>query len=138
MSELLVGAAEQAGRSLGMSQIFMGVIVLALVGGAAESGSAIAMGRANRPDLSIGIALGSCVQIALFVAPVLVLLAPVMGQPQFRLVFSQAEMWMLFGAVLLGATVTTTGQATWFRGTQLLALYLIITAILYLIPAVTP
>ncbi|MBQ0820943.1 calcium/proton exchanger [Microvirga sp. HBU67558] len=138
MSEVLVGAAEQAGHALGMSQMFMGVIVLALVGGAAESGSAIAMGRANRPDLSIGIALGSCVQIALFVAPILVLVAPAMGQPQFRLVFSQAEMWMLFGAVLLGATVTTTGQANWFKGAQLLALYLIIAAILYLIPATTP
>lgn len=138
MSEILVGAAEQAGNALGMSQMFMGVIVLALVGSAAESGSAVAMGRANRPDLSIGIALGSCVQIALFVAPVLVLVAPAMGQPQFRLVFSQAEMWMLFGAVLLGATVTTTGHSTWFRGAQLLALYLIIAAILYLIPAATP
>lgn len=135
MSEILVGAAEQAGHSLGMSQMFMGLIVLALVGGAAESGSAIAMGRANRPDLSIGIALGSCVQIALFVAPVLVLVAPALGQSQFRLVFSQAEMWMLFGAVLLGAIVTTAGHSTWFRGAQLLALYLIIAAILYLIPA---
>ncbi|WP_457093811.1 calcium/proton exchanger [Microvirga sp. P5_D2] len=138
MSEILVGAAEQAGHSLGMSQMFMGVIVLALVGGAAESGSAIAMARGNRPDLSIGIALGSCVQIALFVAPILVLVAPAMGQPQFRLVFSQAEMWMLFGAVLLGATVTTTGRATWFRGAQLLSLYLIIAAILYLIPDTAP
>src|SRR5215213_740221 len=138
MSEILVGAAEQAGQSLGMSQMFMGVIVLALVGGAAESGSAIAMGRANRVDLSVGIALGSCVQIALFVAPVLVLVAPSMGQPQFQLVFSQAEMWMLFGAVLLGATVTTTGQSNWFKGAQLLALYLIIAAILYLIPAAAP
>jgi Ca2+:H+ antiporter len=138
MSELLVGAAEQAGHSLGMSQMFMGVIVLALVGGAAESGSAIAMGRANRADLSVGIALGSCVQIALFVAPVLVLVAPAMGQPQFQLVFSQAEMWMLFGAVLLGATVATTGQSNWFKGAQLLALYFIIAAVLYLIPASAP
>ena len=138
MSEILVGAAEQAGQSLGMSQMFMGVIVLALVGGAAESGSAIAMGRANRVDLSIGIAMGSCVQIALFVAPILVLVAPAMGQAQFQLVFSQAEMWMLFGAVLLGATVATTGQSNWFKGVQLLALYLIIAAVLYLIPAVTP
>jgi len=138
MSEVLVGAAEQAGRSLGMSQMFMGVIVLALVGGAAESGSAIAMGRANRVDLSIGIAMGSCVQIALFVAPLLVLVAPAMGQAQFRLVFSQAEMWMLFGAVLLGATVATTGQSNWFKGAQLLALYFIIAAVLYLIPAAAP
>ena len=138
MSEILVGAAEQAGQSLGMSQMFMGVIVLALVGGAAESGSAIAMGRANRVDLSIGIAMGSCVQIALFVAPILVLVAPAMGQAQFQLVFSQAEMWMLFGAVLLGATVATTGQSNWFKGVQLLALYLIIAAVLYLIPTATP
>ena len=138
MSEILVGAAEQAGQSLGMSQMFMGVIVLALVGGAAESGSAIAMGRANRVDLSIGIAMGSCVQIALFVAPILVLVAPAMGPAQFQLVFSQAEMWMLFGAVLLGATVATTGQSNWFKGVQLLALYLIIAAVLYLIPTATP
>ncbi|MCK9909036.1 calcium/proton exchanger [Microbacteriaceae bacterium K1510] len=135
MSEILVGAAEEAGRSLGMSQMFMGVIVLALVGGAAESGSAIAMGRANRLDLSVGIALGSCVQIALFVAPVLVLLAPAMGRPQFQLVFSQAEMWILFGAVLLAATVATTGRSNWFKGAQLLALYLIIATVLYLVPA---
>lgn len=135
MSELLVGAAEEAGRSLGMSQMFMGVIVLALVGGAAESGSAVAMGRANRLDLSVGIALGSCVQIALFVAPVLVLLAPAMGRPQFQLVFSQAEMWILFGAVVLAATVATTGQSNWFKGAQLLALYLIIAAVLYLLPS---
>jgi Ca2+:H+ antiporter len=138
MSEILVGAAEEAGQALGMSQMFMGVIVLALVGGAAESGSAVAMGRANRLDLSIGIAMGSCVQIALFVAPVLVLIAPAMGQPHFRLVFSQAEMWILFGAVLLGATVATTGQSNWFKGAQLLALYLIIAAMLYLIPAPAP
>ena len=134
---ILVGAAEQAGESLGMSQMFMGVIVLALVGGAAESGSAIAMGG-PRVDLSIGIAMGSCVQIALFVAPILVLVAPAMGQAQFQLVFSQAEMWMLFGAVLLGATVATTGQSNWFKGVQLLALYLIIAAVLYLIPAAAP
>jgi Ca2+:H+ antiporter len=138
MSEILVGAAEQAGEALGMSQMFMGVIVLALVGGAAESGSAIVMGRANRVDLSVGIALGSCVQIALFVAPVLVLVAPSMGQPQFQLVFSQAEMWVLFGAVLLGATVATTGHSNWFKGAQLLALYFIIAAVLYLIPSVSP
>jgi len=138
MSEILVGAAEEAGQALGMSQMFMGVIVLALVGGAAETGSAVVMGRANRLDLSIGIAMGSCVQIALFVAPVLVLIAPAIGQPGFRLVFSQAEMWILFGAVLLGATVATTGQSNWFKGAQLLALYLIIAAMLYLIPAAAP
>jgi Ca2+:H+ antiporter len=134
MSEILVGAAEEAGRSLGMSQMFIGVVLLSLIGGAAELGSAVAMGRANRVDLSVAIAMGSCVQIALFIAPILVLAAPLMGQPQFRLVFTQAEMWMLFGAVLLGAVVATTGRSTWFNGAQLLALYLIIATVLYLLP----
>ncbi|MBS7696499.1 MULTISPECIES: calcium/proton exchanger [unclassified Chelatococcus] len=138
MSELLVGAAEQAGRSLGMSQMFIGVIVLAVIGGAAETGSAVAMARANRIDLSLGIALGSCVQIALFVAPLLVLLAPIIGPAQFQLVFSQAEMWMLFGAVLLGFAVTTSGHADWFKGAQLLALYMIVAVVLYLIPGEMP
>jgi Ca2+:H+ antiporter len=138
MSEILVGAAEQAGTSLGMSQMFMGVIVLAVVGGAAESGSAIAMARSNRVDLSIGIALGSCVQIALFVAPLLVLVAPAVGQAQFQLIFSQAELWLLFAAVLLGATVAAAGQSNWFKGAQLLALYFIIAVVLYLTPAASP
>ena len=138
MSEILVGAAEEAGRSLGMSQMFIGVVLLALIGGAAELGSAITMGRANRVDLSVGIALGSCVQIALFVAPILVLAAPLVGQPKFQLVFTQAEMWMLFGAVLLGATVATTGRSNWFKGAQLLALYLIVATALYLLPSPSP
>jgi Ca2+:H+ antiporter len=138
MSEILVGAAEEAGHSLGMSQMFIGVVLLALIGGAAELGSAITMGRANRLDLSVGIAMGSCVQIALFVAPILVLVAPLVGQPRFQLVFTQAEMWMLFGAVLLGATVATTGRSNWFKGTQLLALYLIVATVLYLLPSPSP
>ena len=72
MSEILVGAAEGTGQALGMSQMFIGIVFLAIVGGAAESGSAIAMARKNKMDLSLGIALGSSIQIALFVAPVLV------------------------------------------------------------------
>ena len=73
MSEVLVGAAEATGHALGMSPTFIGIVLLAVVGGAAESGAAIAMARRNKMDLSVGIALGSCIQIALFVAPVLVL-----------------------------------------------------------------
>ncbi len=73
MSEILVGAAEGTGKALGMSQTFIGIVFLAIVGGAAESGSAIAMARKNKLDLTVGIALGSCIQIALFVAPALVL-----------------------------------------------------------------
>src|ERR1043166_891872 len=69
MSEILVGAGETTGKALGMSQVFIGIVFVAVVGGAAESGSAVAMARENKMDLSIGIALGSCIQIALFVAP---------------------------------------------------------------------
>src|SRR4029434_7639873 len=75
MSEILVGAAEGTGKALGMSQTFIGIVFLAIVGGAAESGSAVAMARKNKMDLTLGIALGSCIQIALFVAPVLVLVS---------------------------------------------------------------
>lgn len=75
MSEILVGAVEGASKDLGISQTFVGLVVLAVVGGAAELGSAVMMGRKNRMDLSIGIALGSSVQIAIFVAPLLVLLS---------------------------------------------------------------
>ena len=88
MSEILVGAAEGTGKALGMSQTFIGIVFLAIVGGAAESGSAIAMARKNKVDLSVGIALGSSIQIALFVAPVLVLasyfIAPAAAGPFVR------------------------------------------------------
>src|SRR5215510_7670928 len=75
MSEILVGAAEGTGKALGMSQVFIGIVFLAIVGGAAESGSAVAMARKDKMDLTMGIALGSCIQIALFVAPALVLVS---------------------------------------------------------------
>ena len=91
MSEILVGAAEGTGKSLGMSDTFIGIIFLAIVGGAAESGSAIATARKNKVDLSIGIALGSCVQIALFVAPILVLASYVVSPRPFLLAFSRVE-----------------------------------------------
>lgn len=73
MSETLVGAAEETGKALGMSQLFIGIVFVAIVGGAAESGSAIAMARKNKMDLPVRIAAGSCIQIAFFVAPILVL-----------------------------------------------------------------
>src|SRR5260370_16912634 len=75
MSEILVGAAEGTGKSLGMSQTFIGIVFLAIVGGAAESGSAIAMARKNKVDFSLGIPFGSSIQIALFVPPVLLFLS---------------------------------------------------------------
>jgi Ca2+:H+ antiporter len=134
MSEILVGAAEGTGTSLGMSQVFIGIVLLAIVGGAAESGSAIAMARRNRMDLSVGIALGSCIQIALFVAPALVLASYVVAPRPLELSFSRPEIGSLFMAVLIGALVAGDGRSNWYKGVQLIAVYLGIALMFYFIP----
>lgn len=137
MSEILVGAAEGTGKALGMSEIFIGIVLLAVVGGAAESGSAIAMGRKNKMDLSVGIALGSCIQIALFVAPVLVLASYFIAPAPLELAFNRAEVGSLLVAVLIGALVCGDGQSNWYKGVQLVTVYAIIALMFYLIPALT-
>lgn len=134
MSEILVGAAEATGKSLGMSQVFIGVVFIAVVGGAAESGSAVAMGRKNKMDLSVGIALGSCIQIALFVAPLLVFASYFIAPQPLELSFGRAEMGSLFMAVLIGAMVSGDGQSNWYKGVQLITVYAIIALMFYLIP----
>ena len=134
MSEILVGAAEGTGKSLGMSDTFIGIIFLAIVGGAAESGSAIATARKNKVDLSIGIALGSCVQIALFVAPILVLASYVVSPRPFMLAFSRIEILSMFLAVLIGTIVASDGRSHWFKGVQLITLYLVIAMMFYFLP----
>jgi len=138
LSEVLVGAAEETGHALGMSPTFIGLILLATVGGAAEIGSAIVMGRRNKMDLSVGIALGSCIQIALFVAPVLVLLGGVIGPQPFALTFGRAEMGFLFISVLLGGLVAADGRSNWFKGVQLLVVYVLLALVCYLVPAASP
>jgi len=135
MSEILVGAAEGTGKALGMSQVFIGIVFVAIVGGAAESGSAIAMGRKNKMDLSVGIALGSCIQIALFVAPVLVLASYFIAPHPLELAFGRAEIGSLFMAVLCGALVCGDGQSNWYKGIQLLTVYAIIALMFYFMPA---
>ena len=134
MSEILVGAAENTGKALGMSQVFIGIVFLAIVGGAAESGSAIAMGRKNKMDLSVGIALGSCIQIALFVAPVLVLASYFIAPQPMDLSFNRAEIGSLLIAVLIGALVCGDGQSNWYKGVQLVTVYAIIALMFYFIP----
>ena len=134
LSEVLVGAAEATGHALGMSKTFIGLILLASVGGAAEIGSAVTMGRRDRMDLSIGIALGSCIQIALFVAPVLVLLGGVVGPQPFTLSFSRGEMGFLFVAALLAGMVAPALRSTLFNGVQLLAVYALLALVCYLVP----
>ena len=134
MSEILVGAAEGTGKTLGMSQVFIGIVFVAIVGGAAESGSAIAMARKNKMDLSIGIALGSCIQIALFVAPVLVLASYFIAPQPLELSFGRAEIGSLFMAVLIGALVCGDGQSNWYKGVQLITVYAMIALMFYLMP----
>jgi Ca2+:H+ antiporter len=138
MSEVLVGAAEPTGKALGMTDIFIGIVFLAIVGGAAESGSAIAMGRKNRMDISVGIALGSSIQIALFVAPFLVLVSHLVAPAPFALAFSRGEIGSLLIAVLIGALVASDGRSNWFKGVQLLTVYGIIAMLFYFMPEAMP
>ncbi len=135
MSEILVGAAEETGQTLGMSSVFIGVIFLAIVGGAAESISAVTMASKNKMDLSLGIAQGSSIQIALFVAPVLVLLSTVVGPGQLNLTFPRPLIVALFLTVILGALVAGDGRSNWYKGVQLIIVYLIMGMMLYFMPA---
>jgi len=135
MSEILVGAAEGTGQALGMSSVFIGIVFLAIVGGAAESGSAIAMAMKNKMDLSVGIALGSSIQIALFVAPALVLASYAVAPQPLELSFSRAEVGALLIGALIGAVVAGDGRSHWYKGVQLIAVYLIIALMFYFIPA---
>jgi Ca2+:H+ antiporter len=134
MSEILVGAAEETGKALGMSQVFIGIVFVAIVGGAAESGSAIAMARKNKMDLSLGIALGSCIQIALFVAPLLVLASYFIAPKPLELAFGRPEVGSLLMAVIIGAQVCGDGQSNWFKGVQLITVYAIVALMFYLMP----
>jgi Ca2+:H+ antiporter len=134
MSEILVGAAEGTGKALGMSQVFIGIVFLAIIGGAAESGSAIAMARKNKLDLTIGIAMGSSIQIALFVAPILVLASLVIAPQPLELSFSRAELGTLFLGVLIGAIVAGDGRSNWYKGAQLVLVYVMIAILFYFLP----
>ncbi len=134
MSEALVGAAEGTGKSLGMSETFIGLVCLAVVGGAAESASAIAMAGKNRMDLTVGIALGSSIQIALFVAPALVLLSYVIAPQPLTLSFNALSIGFLLLSVIIGAMVSGDGRANWYKGVQLTAVYLMMAVMLYHTP----
>lgn len=136
MSEVLVGAAEETGKVLGMSTVFIGVVFLAIVGGAAESISAVTMGYKNKMDLALGIALGSSIQIALFIAPLLVILSTFIGETQMNLTFPRPLIVAMFLAVLLAALVAGDGRSNWYKGVQMILVYLIMALMLFFIPAV--
>jgi len=134
VSEVFVESVQKAAEAFGMSQTFVGFIVVALVGGAAEMASAFAGARKNRLDLSVGIALGSASQIALFVAPVLVLLSYFIGPTPMDLDFWQGAVVMMFFATLTASLVTNGGRSAWFVGVLLLMVYLVFAMALYLMP----
>ena len=134
VSEIFVESVQKTAESFGMSQAFVGFIVVALVGGAAEMAVAFSAARKNRLDLSVGIALGSASQIALFVAPVLVLLSYVIGPTPMDLQFWPGAVVMVFVATLVAAFITSGGRSAWFPGVLLLLVYAIFAITLYLWP----
>jgi Ca2+:H+ antiporter len=134
MSEILVGVADGTGKALGMSQIFIGIVFLAIISGAAESASAIALARKDKMDLSVGIAIGSSIQIALFVAPALVFASYLIAPQPLELAFGRAEVGSLFIGVFIGTIVCGDGQSNWFKGAQLVTIYIIIATMFYFLP----
>jgi len=134
VSEIFVESVQKAAEAFGMTPAFVGFIVVALVGGAAEMAAAFSGARKNRLDLSVGIALGSASQIALFVAPVLVLLSYVIGPTPMDLLFWPGAVVMVFIATLTAAFITNSGRSAWFVGVLVLMVYMIFAMTLYLLP----
>jgi Ca2+:H+ antiporter len=134
VSEVFVESVQEAAVAFGMSPAFVGFIVVALVGGAAEMASAFSGARKNRLDLSVGIALGSASQIALFVAPVLVLLSYVIGPEPMSLQFWPGAVVMMLIATMTASLVTNSGRSAWFVGALVLMVYMIFAMTLYLLP----
>jgi Ca2+:H+ antiporter len=137
VSHVFVESVQHAAEAFGMTPAFVGFIVVALVGGAAEAVSAFSGARKNRLDLSVGIALGSASQIALFVAPVLVLLSYVIGPTPMDLQFWPGAVAMMLIATFTASLVTSSGRSAWFVGVLLLMVYLIFAITLYLLPPQT-
>jgi Ca2+:H+ antiporter len=125
MSEVLVSSISEASHAVGLSEFFIGVIVVAIVGNAAEHWVAVLVAMKNKMDLAVNIAIGSSAQVALFVAPILVLASFFVGPHPLALVFNGFELGAILLAVLIANYVTQDGESTWFEGVQLLAVYLV-------------
>jgi Ca2+:H+ antiporter len=134
MSEMLVGSLEQAAHELGMTEVFVGVILVALVGNAAEHSTAVLMALKNKMDLSVNIALGSSIQIALFVAPLLVFVSYFVGPQPMDLRFTGLEVVAVVMSVGIMALMTQDGESHWMEGVQLLAVYLMLGIAFYFLP----
>jgi Ca2+:H+ antiporter len=126
MSEILVGSIAEAAESIGLSEFFIGAIVVAIVGNVAEHWVAVYVARKDQMDLAVNIAIGSSVQIALFVAPLLVLISFVVGDHPLALVFNGFELAAVILAVMIANRVTAEGRSNWFEGVQLLSVYVVV------------
>jgi Ca2+:H+ antiporter len=126
LSELLVGSIENAARSVGLSQFFIGVVVVAIVGNAAEHWVAVTVALKDKMDLAVNIALGSSSQVALFVAPILVLVSFLIGPYPMALVLNGYEVAALLLAVVIANFTTQEGESNWFEGLQLLGVYVVL------------
>lgn len=135
LSELLVGAVQEAGEALGMTEVFLGVVVIALIGNAAEHSTAVLMALKNKMDLALHIAIGSSIQIALFVAPLLVFLSYVIGPAPMDLHFTSLEVLAVALSVLIISQVADDGKSHWMEGVQLVAVYAILALAFYHLPA---
>jgi Ca2+:H+ antiporter len=131
MSEILVGSITEASHAIGLSEFFIGVIVVAIVGNAAEHWVAVLVALKDKMDLSVNIAVGSAAQVALFVAPVLVLASFFLGPFPLALVFNGFELGAILLAVLIAQYVTQDGESNWFEGLQLLAVYVVFALAFY-------
>lgn len=135
LSEILVGAVEPLIEAQGLSALFVGVIIVPIIGNAAEHLVAMEMAIKNRMELSIGIAVGSSLQIAVFVAPLLVFIALLFGQ-QLTLVFNQFELAALLAAVVITALISLDGESNWLEGAQLLIVYVILAIAFFFLPTI--
>lgn len=133
LSEILVGAVEPVVSQLGISEFFLGIMLVPLVGNVAEHVVGVQVALKNRMELSLAISLGSSLQIALFVAPFLVFASLLMGNP-LTLVFNQFELIALVGGVLIAALIALDGESNWLEGAQLLVVYLIIGVAFFFLP----
>ena len=135
LSELLVGAIDEAAVQLGMNKVFVGVVLVALIGNAAEHSTAVMVAHKNKMDLAVNVAVGSSIQIALLVAPLLVFLSYFVGPAPMDLRFTTMEVVAIAMSVLVMAQISQDGETNWMEGVQLLAVYCILGMAFYFLPS---
>jgi Ca2+:H+ antiporter len=138
MSEIMVGAIEPTAHELGLSNVFVGVFVVAIMGNAAEHATAVSAALKDRMDLSLSIAIGSSIQVALFVAPVLVLASLVLGPAPMDLAFPAGLVLTVLLSVLITGQVAGDGRSDWLKGAQLLAVYVVLGLTFFFLPGASP